>query len=553
MSIPFTNNNPRRNSIVPQEEQGPVAPNVQRGSESRGEGYRRNTGSTFHDVLASIPSPEEDRPPQEILQSARRHSSRAENSLFNPFTNESEGSRSVAPHRQHDDEGPMPVERVGDLEVVSPRETILSQHTTQSDRNQARHQELRTTAIPEDSSSMEEAQRTAPSSSLLTVLYSRKARPWLLGAALTAIIILVIIIALGVSLSKLRQAKISNGASTDNNSTSLMNVTIDQPSDVPPKPDTLLGAADIIKGTYFGKTADKPQTKYVYDTEDGKICVRTELDETWLPTLVCIENANAKPGTPLTILDWVGGPSIYFFTNDNIISGIDHVPSNDSWVISSISTRNVSVNPVSQISSTTWLNGSSAWVYYQDENNQLREFGLDDYRNQPSSWRDGSSGPLGLAAAGSWFAALQYSNGTDEFEEAWFQANSGSIHGKRYASNVWEDSDYAISSTASGVALGAPFDVTNVVGPDNTNTLLVAYVTTDGFINVAHRGTVNITDFGAFSKPVQVVQTDGANGGLVVDGGSGTPKMYNVHGQKILQFTSDTMMTVWTNGTDITA
>jgi hypothetical protein len=95
--------------------------------------------------------------------------------------------------------------------------------------------------------------------------------------------------------------------------------------------------------------------------------------------------------------------------------------------------------------------------------------------------------------------------------------------------------------------------VTNVVGPDNTNTLLVAYVTRDGFINVAHRGTVNITDFGAISKPVQVVQTDGANGGLVVDGGSGTPKMYNVHGQKILQFTSDATMTVWTNGTDITA
>jgi hypothetical protein len=40
---------------------------------------------------------------------------------------------------------------------------------------------------------------------------------------------------------------------------------------------------------------------------------------------------------PLTILDWVGGPSIYFFTNDNMISGIDHVPSNDSWIISSIS------------------------------------------------------------------------------------------------------------------------------------------------------------------------------------------------------------------------
>jgi hypothetical protein len=82
MSIPFTNNNPQRNSIIPQEEQGPTTPNVQRGSESQGEGYRRNTGSTFHEVLANLPSPEEDHPPQEISQSARRHSSRAENSLL---------------------------------------------------------------------------------------------------------------------------------------------------------------------------------------------------------------------------------------------------------------------------------------------------------------------------------------------------------------------------------------------------------------------------------------------------------------------------------------
>jgi hypothetical protein len=37
----------------------------------------------------------------------------------------------------------------------------------------------------------------------------------------------------------------------------------------------------------------------------------------------------------------------------------------------------------------TWLNGSRAWVYYEETDSQLLEFGLDDYRDV--SWRDNSS------------------------------------------------------------------------------------------------------------------------------------------------------------------
>lgn len=43
-------------------------------------------------------------------------------------------------------------------------------------------------------------------------------------------------------------------------------------------------------------------------------------------------------------------------------------------------------------------NGTSAWVYYQDINSQVREIGMDDYRDD--FWRDGSVGPLGLALNG---------------------------------------------------------------------------------------------------------------------------------------------------------
>jgi hypothetical protein len=43
-------------------------------------------------------------------------------------------------------------------------------------------------------------------------------------------------------------------------------------------------------------------------------------------------------------------------------------------------------------------NGTSAWVYYQDVNSQVREIGIDDYRDDV--WRDGSVGPLGSAMNG---------------------------------------------------------------------------------------------------------------------------------------------------------
>jgi hypothetical protein len=100
-----------------------------------------------------------------------------------------------------------------------------------------------------------------------------------------------------------------------------------QPS-VLPITDSSIGAAQVVIGTYFSTAASGVlQTKLVYNDGQGRICIRTKSGEDWL-NVQCLEGANPRAGTPLTVLDWLGGPSIYFITADNYLSGIDHMPLN---------------------------------------------------------------------------------------------------------------------------------------------------------------------------------------------------------------------------------
>jgi hypothetical protein len=82
----------------------------------------------------------------------------------------------------------------------------------------------------------------------------------------------------------------------------------------------------------------------------------------------------------------------------NLLSGIDHMPVNDTWKYSTLRDQKIPTHPQSQLASVTWFNGTLSWFYYQDVNSQLREFGLDEYRDVV--WRDGSLGPLGQALSG---------------------------------------------------------------------------------------------------------------------------------------------------------
>jgi len=62
------------------------------------------------------------------------------------------------------------------------------------------------------------------------------------------------------------------------------------------------------------------------------------------------------------------------------------MPLNDTWNFSTRRDEKRHTHKQSQLASVTQLNGTSAWIYYPDVNEQLREFGLDDYRG--ITWRD---------------------------------------------------------------------------------------------------------------------------------------------------------------------
>jgi hypothetical protein len=106
-----------------------------------------------------------------------------------------------------------------------------------------------------------------------------------------------------------------------------------QPS-ILPTIDSSIGAGDAVIGTYFSTTASGVlQTKLAYNAGNGKICIRTKSGTVWL-NVQCLEGANPRADTPLAFLDWLGGPSIYFITADNFLSGLDHMPVNGKVLFS---------------------------------------------------------------------------------------------------------------------------------------------------------------------------------------------------------------------------
>jgi hypothetical protein len=367
---------------------------------------------------------------------------------------------------------------------------------------------------------------------------------WRYTMAIAFFVLLAVIIALSILFANSKNNHIA--------ATNDLQVTTFQPSNVLPIVGSGLGAAEIILGTYFStSSADKPQTKVIYDGGNGKICIRTKLGTIWLDKIRCVEGANPKSLTPLTICDWIGGPSGAFINTDGYLSSINYVPKNDTWVLSSLADQKIAPHQKSRLASVTWLNGTSIWIYYQGSDGQLREYGMDDYRDK--SWREGSAGPLGKTQEGSSYGVSRYVIDDQEVEEVFFQATNGAIHGRRYANSVWETEVYTVDGTATGVPFGASLTMTTITQANNSSMLLLAYIATSGFLTIQARRTGNVTTLGSFAKPKQVVQGDGhLDTGLAADGSMGVPRVYLLKNLKILMLESDLAMANWTT-TDITS
>ena len=260
----------------------------------------------------------------------------------------------------------------------------------------------------------------------------------------------------------------------------------------------------------------------------------------------CVDGAHPKPGTPLTMLNGIGGPSIYFVTPDNYVSGIDHAQTNNTWKLSSVIKQKLKTHHLSQISSVTWVNGTSSWIYFQDPNEQVREFGMDDYRD--TTWREGSAGPLGKAIPGTGIGTVRWVNGTDEVEELYFQLANRAIHGRMYKDTAWQPDLYTISGTERIVLQGAGISAT-VVTKLNSSSVLLAYVSDSGFITVQTRETENITRYGAFSTPLKLAQGNGQQTQLAAVGIMGSPTVLFDAQTKITELSSDNLTAPASNWT----
>jgi len=325
--------------------------------------------------------------------------------------------------------------------------------------------------------------------------------------------------------------------------------TVLQRSNILPIAESGLGAATIVLGTSISTTTPSGlQTKVVYNGGDGKICIQLKWGSSWLNSVQCVEGANPKPNTPITVLDWLGGPSIYFITADNFLSGIDHVPQNDTWKLSSLASQKKTTHNLSQLASVTWLNGTSSWLYYQDVNSQLREFGIDDYRDV--SWRDGGIGPLGLAREGSGIGTARWVLAGNEVLEVFFEIRYDGIYERVYMEDAWESDFYAVDGTADGISQRSAMTST-VVNQSNSSMVLLAYFSSDGILTVQSRGTANgtQTQFNAFSVPKTILMGDGhIPTGIAAFGSSGgMPEIYFVWDQSILEVSAnDVAATNWT-------
>lgn len=186
---------------------------------------------------------------------------------------------------------------------------------------------------------------------------------------------------------------------------------------------------------------------------------------------------------------------------------------------------------------------------YQGPNGQIREYGLDDYRNL--KFRPGSHGDIAPALNGSFISAARY----DTTEELCYQSTNTQINCRRYANGVWGNDEYVISSTESGLSAGSPFSLTTMTNPKtNVDTLLAVYAKSNGGVNLVTRSTIGINDtnIGVFSTPVQIGEVGAGNTGLVINSANGIVELFASKTRKIFWYKSDANLT-WTKGVDVSS
>jgi hypothetical protein len=125
-------------------------------------------------------------------------------------------------------------------------------------------------------------------------------------------------------------------------------------------------------------------------------------------------------------------------------------PSSDSWQSTPSADQKMPGDPQSHLESLTWLRGTSYWLYYQDVDSQLSDFGLDDYDfGDYGDLLVGAARTRKLIGSSRWWTL----NEGSEVLEVFKQTSGAALHGRVYVESVWT-SDFDASNWTI-------FDVTN--------------------------------------------------------------------------------------------
>lgn len=314
--------------------------------------------------------------------------------------------------------------------------------------------------------------------------------------------------------------------------------------DVRPVPESNIGATTLNISRILSPASDGTSTLLVYSGSNGGICIRSRTGSTWNENVRCVTNANPLHKSPYTILDWLGGPSIYFISSSNTISGIDYVPQNDTWKLSSIVNHKIQVNAQSKIASVTWLNGSSSWLYYQDIFGFIKEYGIDDYRD--ISWREGTVDSLGLAQIGSDIGISRWLNGTAEVAGLFYQQSVNAIVGRTYQNSRWMSEDYLIQGGQSAGSLVSGFCTTSFAS-GNSSAVIIAYAGLDGYLYSMTKQTSKLPSENTeqFSSAIAITEVNEKLpiGLAIVAQPNTTTILYATNQQRLVQVESHGLLT----------
>ncbi len=147
---------------------------------------------------------------------------------------------------------------------------------------------------------------------------------------------------------------------------------------------------------------------------------------------------------------------------------------------------------------------------------------------------------------GSGIAPVRWINDTKEVEEIYFQSSDKAITGRMYIGTTWQSNTYGIDGTETIPRQGASISAT-VVERMNSSMVLLAFVADDGWVSVQTRQTANVTNYGAFTSPIKLIEGNGQQTKLTAVRSSNRPTII-LTGPKIIAMSSDNATTLnWTS------